>query len=84
MKLSSQPLTPSKLRENIYKYLDEVALKGKTLEVERKGVIIKLVPSEKGNKVSKFANLKKRNVIRGDPEDLVHISWEKEWKPGPF
>ncbi len=84
MKLYPQPLTPSKLRENIYKYLDEVALKGKTIEVERKGIILKIIPPEKQSKLSKFAKLKKRNVIQGDPEDLVHISWEKEWNPGPF
>ncbi len=81
MKLPSQPLTPSKLRENIYKYLDEVALKGKTILVERKGVIIKIVPPEKKSKLSKF---KRRNAIQGDPEDLVNISWEKEWNPEPL
>ncbi len=81
MKLSSQPLAPSKLRENIYKYLDEVALKGKTIKVQRKGVILKIIPPEKKKKLSRF---KKRNLIHGDPEELVHISWEKEWNPEPL
>ncbi len=84
MKLDSQPLSPSKLRANIYKYLDEVALKGKTLEIERNGVIVKLVPPEKTSKLSKLAKFKKRNLIIGDPEDLVEISWEKEWNPEPL
>lgn len=84
MKLYSQPLTPSKLRANIYKYLDEVALKGKTLEIERNGVIVKIVPSEPVSKLSKLAKFKKRNLIIGDPDEIADISWEKEWNPEPL
>jgi hypothetical protein len=31
--------------------------------------------------LGKLANLKRRDCIIGDPEDLVHIDWSKEWKP---
>ncbi len=30
---------------------------------------------------SKLANLKPRNLIVGDPEDLVHMEWSDEWRP---
>jgi hypothetical protein len=72
-------LTASKLRANIYKVLDQVALRGRPVAVRRRGVLLKIVPPEKKDRL---ARLKKRNVIVGDPEDLVHINWETEWKPG--
>lgn len=33
--------------------------------------------------LGKLANLKPRNYIVGDPDDLVHIDWSKEWKEWP-
>jgi hypothetical protein len=29
---------------------------------------------------SKLANLKKRAVFVGDPDDIFHIDWLKEWR----
>ena len=74
-------LTPSKLREDIYRILDQVALKGKTVTVERKGVLLRIVPPEKKSRLSL---LKKRKFIRGNPDDLPDIHWDKEWKPKPL
>lgn len=71
--------TPSKLRENIYRVLDEVVKTGRPVAVQRKGVVIQIVPPKK--KKNWFDSLPKRKVIRGDPEALVHIDWSKEWKP---
>ncbi len=73
-------LTPSQLRENIYRVLDEVAA-GKPVAVKRKGSLLKIVPSIKK---SRLALLKKRKIIRTDPEKLVHLTWEREWKPKSF
>ncbi len=33
--------------------------------------------------LGKLANLKPRNYIVGDPEDLVHMDWSKEWREWP-
>ncbi len=30
---------------------------------------------------SKLANLKPRDLLVGDPEDLVHLDWTDEWNP---
>ena len=30
---------------------------------------------------NKFNNLKNRNCVVGNPEDLVHIDWSEQWKP---
>jgi antitoxin (DNA-binding transcriptional repressor) of toxin-antitoxin stability system len=74
----SKQVTASKLRENVYKLLDEVLETGEPLEVVRKGRKLRIVAEKRGSKLSR---LKKRDFIIGDPDDLVHIDWAKEWKP---
>jgi antitoxin (DNA-binding transcriptional repressor) of toxin-antitoxin stability system len=68
---------PSHLRANLYQLLDRVLKTGEPIEIDRAGKRLLLVPKERK---SKLENLVKRNVIVGDPEDLVHIDWSKEWK----
>ena len=69
-------ITASKLRENIYGILDQVLETGTPVEVVRKGKVLKIVPEQKPDKLSR---LKKRKCIVGDPEDLVHMDWSSEW-----
>ena len=69
-------VTASKLRADIYNILDQSLKTGVPVEVVRKGKILKIVPESKPSKLSR---LKKRNAIVGDPEDLVHMDWLKEW-----
>ena len=72
------PVTASKLRENIYRILDEVLDSGVPVEIRRRGKLLKLVPAEPP---SKLANLRPRRYLRADPEHLVHIDWSGEWRP---
>ena len=60
--------TASKLRENLYRILDEVIETGVPVEVVRKGIVVRIV-SEKP--VSKLARLKKRNLFVGDSDDII-------------
>jgi prevent-host-death family protein len=74
-------ITASKLRENIYKILDQVAETGVPVEVVRKGVKLRIAPEEKR---SKLANLKKRKDLLVSDEELLNARWEdseehKEW-----
>jgi hypothetical protein len=69
-------ITASQLRENVYRILDEALETGKPVEVLRKGVTLTIVPPKK---VSKLANLKKRKIWVGDPDDIFHIDWLKDW-----
>ena len=69
-------VTASKLRADVYNILDEALKTGIPVEVVRKGQILKIVPESKSSKLSR---LKKRDCIIGDPEDLVHMDWSKEW-----
>lgn len=72
------PLKASQLRENIYRILDEVLETGVPVEIERKGKILKIAPAEQR---SKLANLKPRDYLLSDPEELVHVDWSGEWRP---
>ena len=69
-------VTPTELRANIFRLLDEVLKTGIPLEVRKGGKKLRIVTVEK---VDKFHNLVARpHVIQGDPEQLVEISWEDE------
>jgi hypothetical protein len=70
-------VTASKLRENIYALFDEALETGNSIEVVRKGKILTIPPEQRP---SKLARLKKRkSILSGDPEDIVHMDWLKEW-----
>jgi hypothetical protein len=63
------PITASKLRDNLYRILDEVIATGRPVKIRRKGVILTLQPP---GPVSKLANLKKRpGLFVGDPDDII-------------
>ncbi|HEX3745242.1 MAG TPA: hypothetical protein VHW09_14965 [Bryobacteraceae bacterium] len=70
-------ITASKLRENVYRILDEAIETGKSVEVVRKGVTLTIVPPKR---IDKLANLKKRpGIFVGDVEDIIGMDWSKEW-----
>jgi prevent-host-death family protein len=69
-------VTPTELRSNIYHLLDEVLRTGIPLEINKSGRKLRIVPVEK---VDKLQNLVSRpDAIKGDPDDLVDIHWEKD------
>ena len=70
-------LTASKLRQNIYRILDQILESGKSVEIVRKGKILRIEPPQKPDK---FKNLKKRKLFNCDPDDLVHIDWSDNWR----
>ncbi len=71
-------LTASKLRENVYRILDQVLETGVPVEIERSGKLLRISAAEPR---SKLENLKQRDCIVGDPQDLVHLDWSGEWRP---
>lgn len=73
------PLTASKLRENIYRILDQVLDTGVPIEIERRGKLLKIVAVESP---AKLDNLVERpDFLQCDPEDIVHLDWLEEWRP---
>jgi len=76
--LHDMALTASKLRQDIYRILDQVIETGIPAEIERKGKIVRIVPPEESEKLSR---LSKRDLFDGDPEELVHVDWTGTWRP---
>ena len=69
-------ITASKLRENIYRILDDAIHTGTPVEVVRKGAVVRLVPEKRASKLSR---LKKRKGFKGNPDDILRIDWLAEW-----
>ena len=69
-------VTPTELRSNIYKILDEISDNGIPVEIKKGGKRFKIVPEEKRDKISNL--VKRSNFIKGDPDDIVNINWEAE------
>jgi prevent-host-death family protein len=70
------PLSVTALRQNLFKVVDQVLETGVPVEIERHGKKLLLVPEAPA---SKLANLKRREVVVGDPEDLVDLQ-VCEWR----
>ena len=77
----SEPITASRLRQDVYRILDEVLLTGEAVEIYRKGAVLRIEPPRKKPKGRRLEELPSRNLIVGDPDDLVHIDWSTEWRP---
>jgi antitoxin (DNA-binding transcriptional repressor) of toxin-antitoxin stability system len=69
-------VTATKLRENVYRILDEAIKTGVPVEVIRNGKVLKIVPDKPASKLDR---LKKRKGFVGDPEDIVSMDWSTEW-----
>ncbi len=72
-------ITATKLRQNLYRLLDDVIKTGKPIEIDRKGRILKIIPDRRKGKLSE---LKTHDVICGKPEDILKSDWIKEWDEG--
>lgn len=68
----------STLRQNIYKLMDQVLEDGTPLVIERNGKKLIIMPAPDQDSTKK---LRKREIMKCDPEELVHLDWSEEWKP---
>lgn len=71
-------LTASRLRQDIYRILDRVLETGVPVEIERHGKVLRIVPPED---CSKLDSLRRRDYLKVDPEEFVHIDWSDTWQP---
>jgi prevent-host-death family protein len=69
-------ITVTELRGNIYKLLDEVLDTGIPIEINKGDKKLRIIPVKMRNKLQNLVSWP--NVIKGNPDDLVEISWEKE------
>lgn len=71
-------ITASKLRENIYRVLDEVLATGQPVEIERNGRRLLIVADDRPSRLARLVN--RSDVVVGDSADFVHLDWSSEWR----
>lgn len=75
-------VTPTQLRANLYKLLDQVIATHKPIEILCKGQIVKLVIEPKKTR-GKLSNIKAHpGTLCVDPDSIVHMDWSSQWQKG--
>ena len=74
---ASKSVTPTELRRDIYRLLDQVLETGEPLEIDRDGRTLLLVPVT--GRRRRLADLPRRQAITCTPDELVATSWEDAW-----
>ena len=69
-------ITPTELRGNIFKILDEVLRTGIPIEIIKGGKKLRIIAVGKKEKLQNLVS--RPEAIKGEPEDLLNITWEKE------
>ena len=72
-------VTASKLRENVYKILDEAIETGAPVEIVRKGVVLRIVVERPPGKLARLKKRDIQDVFVGDPDDVIGMDWSSEW-----
>lgn len=67
----------TKLRQNLYRILDEILDSGIPVKINRKGEILMIIPEKKK---SKLERLTEHKTIVGDPDSIIKINFDNEWK----
>ncbi len=74
-------ITSLDLTRDIDNLLNEISVTGMPIEINWQGKCFRIIPTETSVKKSRLDNLIRRpDVIVGNSEDLVNISWEDEIK----
>lgn len=71
-------ITASKLRQDIFRLLDNVIETGEPLEIERGGTTLIITPLKQS--FSKLKKLKKRKLSEENSDNFTHLDWSKEWR----
>lgn len=72
-----KPMTPTELRNDIYRVLDDVLQTGMPQEVVRGSRMLMIVPA--GGKRLRLDELPRREALNCTPEELIETSWDHEW-----
>ena len=73
-------LTASKLRENVYRVLDQVLETGEPVEIERNGRRLRIIVDPADAQTQLRRLVRRPDVVVGDSEEFVHRDWSDEWK----
>ena len=71
-------ITPSELRRDVYRLLDQILETGEPVDVERAGKLLRIAPVTAGG--SKLDRVRTNpTALRGDPDDIVEMDWSGNW-----
>jgi hypothetical protein len=73
-------IAASRLRQDIYRLLDQVLETGEPLEIRRKGHTLRIVSESRPG--AKLSALRRHSCLTGDPESIVHMDWSRFWNKG--
>ena len=73
-----EQMTPSRLRANLYRILDQILASRQPVEIERKGKRLRIVAERSGS----LDLLKPHpDYLKVPPDEIVHMDWSDEWRP---
>lgn len=72
-------VTPSALRADIYRLLDQVLETGTPLEVDRDGETLVIAPKHPRSRLERL--VRRDDFVVGDPGELSEHDWSGEWRP---
>jgi antitoxin (DNA-binding transcriptional repressor) of toxin-antitoxin stability system len=72
-------ISATRLRADLYRLLDQALETGEPIEIERRGVILRIVPPARTSWVDRLPQ--REAVIVGDPEAIVQTDWSAHWRP---
>jgi len=72
-------LSASKLRQDIYRILDEILASGVPVEIERNGRRLRIVPVDRPSRLDRLE--RHGAYLKSDPDEIVEIDWFSEWRP---
>lgn len=71
-------MTPTQLRRDLYRLLDEVLETGRALEVTRHGRRLRITPdAPPASVLDQVAG--NPGALVGDPDDIVELDWSQHW-----
>jgi hypothetical protein len=73
-------VTPTALRRDLYALLDRVIETGEPLEIERKGVPLKVEAKPVESRLERIRRMGIKDLWIGDPNDIFHIDMLEEWR----
>ena len=77
--MGAMELTASKLRENVYRVLDQVLETGEPVHIVRNGRRLRIVADEHTDRLARL--VRRTDVVTGDSDDFVRLDWSHEWTP---
>jgi hypothetical protein len=78
-KIPAGKLTASRLRADVYRVLDGVLETGVPVVVQRRGRTLRIVAGKPAGRLDRL--VARPDFIKGNPEELVHLDWSREWRP---